>query len=188
MGLEGAGDGGEGAVDAAHLADLLHVRQEEAAELEDRECTDNVVILVGDGEGADVVLVDELEGLGAGGLWADLEHSAVHDVAQPRRDIAQVEGQRLVEAREDGVDAGVGVAATGRHAGGVAAPHLVIGVGDGGTDGVGIGIAVADDVGWRGHGRSGGSVRGRARVGKRIPCWGTKGEAGVMAAASGAGR
>ena len=69
-----------------------------------------------------------------------------HQVAHARRDIAEVERQRLVETREDGVDAGVGVAAARRDVAAFAARLLVGGVGDGRADGVGVGVLVSDDV------------------------------------------
>ena len=150
-GLQRAGDGCERTVDVAHLFHLLHVREEETAELEDGDGADEAVVGLDDGEGADVVMIDELEGFGAGGLRADLHDIGGHDVAHARGDVAQVKRERQVETGKDGVDTGVGVAAAGGNAGGVAVPVLVVGVADGGADRIGVGIAVADDVGGRGH-------------------------------------
>ena len=60
----------------------------------------------------------------------------------------------MLEASEDGVDAGVGVAATGGDVAGLVAGFLVSGVGDGRADRVGVGVFVTDYVGGGGgHGR-----------------------------------
>ncbi len=172
-GLERAGDGGQRAVDMAHLLHLLHVGEEEAAELEDGDGADEAVVGLDDGKGADVVLVDEFEGLGAGGVRADLDDVGRHDVAHARGDVAEVERERVVETGEDGVDAGVGVAAPGGHAGGVAGQVLVVRVRDGGADGVGVGIAVTDDVGGRRHEQRRISLEGKCGVWGGSRQWGS---------------
>ncbi len=123
------------------------MRNEEAAELENGNGADDALFLGHHGKDAHIVLVDEFEGLGAGGGLADGDDVADHDVTHARGDVAQVDGQGLVKPGEDRVDAGVGIAAAGGSVTGLALGVLERGVGNGGADGVGIRVFVADDVG-----------------------------------------
>ena len=111
------------------------------------------------------MMLDQLERFGAGGAFADRDDIRHHEVANARGDVAEINGQRLVEARKDGVDAGVGVAATRGHVAGLAQGGLVGGVRDGRADGVGIGVFVADDVRRLGAGGDRGGHHGGCRGG-----------------------
>ena len=91
--------------------------------------------------------VEQVERLGARGPGVHRDDVAHHQVTHARRNVAEKKRQRLAETGEDGINAGVRVAAAGGDMAALAAHLLVGGVGDGRADGVGIGVLVADDVG-----------------------------------------
>ena len=118
--------------------------------------------------------VDEFERLGARGLRRNRDDVGDHEIAHAGGDVAHIGGQGLLKAREDGVDAGVGVAAARGDVALFALGGLVGGVGDGRADRVRVGIFVADDVGGVGgglgggrHGSGAGRLSGGAGRGKR---------------------
>ncbi len=164
-GAQGAHDVLEAGVDLAHFAKRADLRHEEAAQLENGHGADDASLGGDDRQHAHVVLVDQLEGLGAGGVLRHGDDVGHHEIAHARGDVGEEQRERLVETREDGVDAGVGVAATRGDEAGQAARLLVGGVADGGADGVGVGVFVADDVGRRdergGRGHERGARNGR---------------------------
>src|SRR5690606_11768561 len=145
-GLEGADDVVDRGVNLAHLARLAHARDKKAAELKDGDRTDHALVGGQHRKNAHIVRVDQFQRLGAGGLGVNGDDVGDHDVADPRGDVAEQDGQGLVELFEDGVDARVGVAAAGRDVSLDAARLLVGGVGDGGADRIGVRIFVTDDV------------------------------------------
>jgi len=77
------------------------------------------------------VALDQFQGLGAGGQFLDDLDVIHHQVAHAWGDVAQVDRQVLLEAGEDGVDAGIGVAAAGGDVALLAPGFLEGGVGDG---------------------------------------------------------
>ena len=87
-----------------------------------------------DGQHVEVMAVDQPQGLGAGRPQAHGVRVDRHEVADARRDVAQVMGQGRMETLEDGINAGVGIAAAGRHVAEFPAGFLEGGVGDGGAD------------------------------------------------------
>ena len=76
-----------------------------------------------------------------------------HHVAHPRRHVGEVNRSRLFEAIENRVDSGVGVSTPRRDVAGLPLSLFEGRISNGRADGVGVGIAVPDDVGvWRGGG------------------------------------
>ena len=170
-GLERAGDVGEPGVHPAHEAGLAQPRGEEAAELKDRQGTGDAAVRVEHGQDADIMVLDQFERFGAGGILRDGDDVGDHEVAHPGSDIAHIKGERLVETRQDGIDAGIGVAAARGDVTGFA-PRLLEGrVGDGRADGVGVGIPVADDVSDAGGGREGRDGHFWPSTWPRQPTW-----------------
>ena len=164
--LEGAGDVGERRVDLAHRAGLVDAGDEDAAQLGHRNGADGFAAGVRGGQEADGVPVDEFEGFGAGGGFGHGDDRLGHQVAHAGRDVGQVVRQRLLEALENGVDAGVGVAAAGGDEAFFAARFFEGGIGDRGAYGVGVRVFVANDVGrddGRVRGRGGGRRHGKER-------------------------
>ena len=157
--LERAGDVGEGAVDLAHELRLAHPGDEDArrgggGRSSRRPCR------AASTTGRSAMSCRSMSSRASAQVaFSGTDDDARdHQVAHPGPDVAQVDRERLAEAAEDRVDPGVRVAAARRHMAPLAAGLLVGGVGDRRADRVGVGVAVADDVGGVGGGREG---RGR---------------------------
>ncbi len=157
--LEGAGDVGERGVDLPHEPGLADARDEHPAELRHGDRAHGLAAGIGDRKDSDVMPVDELDGFGAGGALGHGDDGGRHEIVHARRHVAQVLGERLLEAGEDGVDAGIGITAAGSDVAALAPRLLVRGIGDRGADRIGVGIFVTHYIGRLGTGRAG---RGRS--------------------------
>ena len=156
-GVQGAGDIGERSIYLPHGARFTHAGDKNAAECgegNDAGHTSDAFARAGHGQDADVVAVEEFEGLGAGGMFGNGKHLRRHEVTHARGDVAQVIRQRSAETRENGIDPGIGVATAGGDVAAFTARVFESRIGDRRTDGVSIGILVTDDVG-RGRGGRG---------------------------------
>lgn len=129
-----------------HLARCLGLWDKELAKLKKGQHALDAIIGIDNWQRADIEAVDDFQCLGTGAFHGDAVHISFHDMFQPRRDIANKGWQRHLEAIEDGIDPGIGVAAAGRSVMRFAMGMLQCLVGNGRTNGIGIGILVAKDI------------------------------------------
>ena len=95
---DGADDGVNRAVHLAHRGRALGLGDEVVAEAEDGDVAVETTFTVEDGQGTDVVQVEELEGARAGVVNRDDIRVALHDIFDARGDVADEFRQRGAEA------------------------------------------------------------------------------------------
>lgn len=141
-GVRDVADGGE---HAAGVGRVVRRGKEKLRHLEDGDEAGADAVGPEHGEHADVALLHHAEDFGHGGGGRNAHHVAGHHVADLRRDIRHETRRGHAEGLEHEVDAVVGVAAARGHGVGQAGAALEFRVADGRADGVGVGIAMADD-------------------------------------------
>ena len=95
---DGADDGRNRTVHLAHRGRALGLGDEVVAEPEDGDVAVEATFTVEDGQGTDVVQVEELEGARAGVVNRDDIRVALHDIFDARGDVADEFRQRGAEA------------------------------------------------------------------------------------------
>ena len=144
--VDGTDDGMDRGPHLAHGGRAARLRDEVVPEAEDRDIALEQSLPADDRQGADIMQVEQLQRPGAGVVDGHLERVATHDVLDAGRDVADEDRQRGAETVEDRVDAGVGIAATGRHETCLAGRLLEGRIREGRADRVGVRILMADDV------------------------------------------
>jgi hypothetical protein len=121
-------------------------------EVEDRYDAFEAVLRIDHGEHLDVLLVDQLQRLRAGGVGVHRHEVAGHHFVEAGGHVSDEGREAHAEVIEHRIDTGVRVAAAGGLIAFPAGARLEVGVGDGRADRVGVGIAVTEDSYGIGHG------------------------------------
>ena len=107
-------------------------------------------MLIDDREPAETLALDQVDGVIGGAVAADGDDVALHDIADARREIGDEDRGFDAELVEDVVDALIGIAGAGRDGIGIAGQLFEPRIADGGTNGIHVWIAMADNDGLHG--------------------------------------
>ena len=138
-------DGNQRSQEAARVKQAVRHREEEFTQLEKGHEAATPLFRIQDGQDANVSFVHEGQGFGGGRIRPDALDLGLHDVADLGRYVRDEAWRRHAEGLQHEIDAVVGVTAASRDGRGHAGAPFEFGVADGGTDRVGVRIAMADD-------------------------------------------
>jgi hypothetical protein len=116
-----------------------------AVEFEGGEQADAPPVFIHDGKAAQVLVVDQLDGVVNGGIGSHTSAVALHHIADPGEDVAQEDRGFHAKTGEDVINAGVGVAGAGGNDVGHAQELFEPRVSKRGTNGIHVRVLVADD-------------------------------------------
>jgi hypothetical protein len=146
FGLERHANSRKSGVNAAKLARLNLTRNKKLAKAEDGNLPQDTVVDIDNGKNANVEFFEDFESFGNGVRGTRAMNARVHYILESRRNIADKYGSNDPETIENGVDASVGIATARGDKLRLAHAMLEVGIRDGRTDGIGIGVFVAYDV------------------------------------------